>query len=313
MLAADPDDARKSLTSRARWSAAAVAVAVLIQAGDARASAVDLYYERAVMSAAGQNCGLFTPDLAAALASAQAQARGAALRSGVADEALHEVALRARRRADDTACASPDIAKAASRVRAAFESYSRLQKLNFPGDSASWAADRAVSRDVMRWKLWQTADLGAQRLTFGLAGVGGQSGLVAVAGLERGAAWPYGARLVVRDVTRAPRAFLNLISAGASGRPTLSGRMPPRAATLSILAQARGPADASLLPPGADQGVAFRFPASAADTLSALDPRETVAVELLFADPAGREETRAAYIEVGDFAAGRAFLGAAQR
>jgi hypothetical protein len=275
----------------------------------ASAAAVDLYYERAVMSDADQLCRLFTPDLGAALASAQAQARGAALRSGVDAAVLTKVADRAQRRAVAVGCASPDVAKAAQRVRAAFETYSRLQKMSFPGDVAGWAADRATSRDVLRWRLSQTTDFGASKLTFGLASRANETGLVAVAGLAPGER-PYAARLVMRDVTRAPEPFL---ARASGGRAALPSRLPPRSATVSVLAEAREPAASSLLPPGADHGVSFRFPASAAASLAELDPRETIAVELLFSTPSGRDEARTAYLELGDFAAGRAFLGAAQR
>lgn len=297
---------------RAAALAAFAAIASAALPAAAQASALDLYYERAVMSAADQNCHLFGPELAAALASAQAQARGAALRSGAGAATVDLVAERARRRMAQTPCGSPDIAKAAGRVRAAFEGYSRLQRMNFPGDTAGWAADRAVSRDGLRWNLSQTTDLGADRLTFGLAVWRGQTGLLAVAGLQDGV-WPYAARLVLRDAARAPQPCLGLTAASTSARNLLAARMPPRSGTVSILAEAREPAQASLLPGGADLGVAFRFPASAAATLAALDPRETVAVELLFATPSGRDEVRTAYIELGDFAAGRAFLGAVQR
>ncbi len=59
-------------------------------------------------------------------------------------------------------------------------------------------------------------------------------------------------------------------------------------------------------------GWAFRFPAQAAGALAGLDPREAVAVEFLFATPDG-DAVRRAYVEVGDFAAGRAFLHVASR
>ena len=50
----------------------------------------------------------------------------------------------------------------------------------------------------------------------------------------------------------------------------------------------------------------FAFPAAAAQALEALDPREVVAVEFVYPD---RPSERALF-EVGDFAAGRAFLSA---
>jgi hypothetical protein len=301
---------QKSRTSIA-WVGALAAAVALGAPASAWAGAADLYYERAVMTGLDAKCRLFSPDLAAALASAEAQARSAALRSGASATDLYGVAARAASRAGAAPCNSPDVATAAGRVRAAFAGYARLQRMNFPGDMSSWTADRAVSRSQMRWNLWQTAMLGPDRLTLGFAGRGGDIALVAVAGLSDGRE-PYAARLVMRDPALAPEPFLNFVRA-SFGRSALADRLPPRSATASVLAEARAPADASLLTPGEAAGVAFRFPAAAADRLAALDPRESVAVELVFADASGRDVVRTAYVEVGDFAAGRAFLSVAQR
>jgi hypothetical protein len=278
----------------------------------ARADALGAYYERTVMTAANQRCGLFTPDLAAALASAQAQARGAALRSGVSSGALAEMAQRASGKVGAVPCASPDIAKAAERVRSAFDGYSRLQKMNFPGDTADWQASRVTSRITPVWKLSQSVRFDGAALVFGLAGRGEQErALLAVADFPN-QAQPYAARLILRDVALAPQPFLNGMQAHAGRALPLQARTPPRSATRGVLAEARAAADPALLPGGARSGWAFRFPASAAASLAELDPRETVAVEFLFAD-GRRDVVRTAYVEVGDFAAGRAFLTAAQR
>ena len=71
-----------------------------------------------------------------------------------------------------------------------------------------------------------------------------------------------------------------------------------------ILAEGKAPAETGLLTAPAKSGVAFRFPARAAEALANLDPRERFAVEYLFQ---GDRVVTATY-EVGDFAAGRAFL-----
>jgi hypothetical protein len=289
----------------------ALTAAILAAPLAARADALGAYYERSVMTAANQRCGLFTPELASALASAQAQARGAALRSGVDSSALAQTEIRARGKAGGVACNSPDIAKAAERVRTAFDGYSRLQKMNFPGDSSDWLANRNESRISPVWKLSQTARFGANQLIFGLAGKGDSRLVLAVADFPAGVQ-PYAARLILRDEALAPQPYLNGIQARA-GRPLpLPARTPPRSATRGILAEARGAADPALLPVGARSGCAFRFPASAAAALADLDPREAVVIEFLFAD-GNRDTVRTAYVEVGDFAAGRAFLTAAQR
>jgi hypothetical protein len=93
------------------------------------------------------------------------------------------------------------------------------------------------------------------------------------------------------------------------GRQPLARKLPPGPGTRSFIAEARAGAEAELLPKGYAGGWAFRFPTSAVQALAELDPRESVAVEFMM--PGGR--TRTAYVEVGDFAAGRAFLQVASR
>ena len=278
----------------------------------AHAAAVDAYYERAVMTAADQRCHLFTPELGSALGAAQAQAHGAALRSGMTNADLDRVGWRARNAAGSVACNSTDIATAASRVRTAFDGYSHLLRMNFAGDISSWAADRSVSQYMTRWQLSQAQPFGWNSLMFGIAGRGGDMALVAVASFPDGVQ-PYGARLVVRDQSRAPEPFLNIIRASTNGRLPLDARMPPASATRTFFPQNRQPADAGLLPRDAKSGVGFRFPQAASDAIARLDPRESIAVEFLFANPNGGDSVRTAYVEVGDFAAGRAFLASAQK
>jgi hypothetical protein len=263
------------------------------------------------MVAADQRCHLFTPELASALAAAQAQARGAALRAGASDAALDQTDQRARARVAAVACNSRDITTAADRVRSAFAGYGRLQRMTYPGELASWLAVRVAPERVSAWKLSQTTRFGWNTATLGLAGRNGPSALLVVASFPDNAQ-PYTARLILRDRSLAPEPFLNMIQADARGGLPLAARLPPRSATTAVLPQARGAAETALLPPGARAGVAFRFPKSAADAVAALDPREAVAVEFVFPGSAG-DTSRTAYFEVGDFAAGRAFLTADQR
>lgn len=277
----------------------------------AEATAVQAYYERAVMTAADQRCRLFSPELASALQAAKAQARGAALRSGYSGQQLAEVAERAHAKVAAAPCNSRDITLAASRVRTAFAGYARLVRMNYPGDVADWIADRSTSRRTPIWKLSQSDAFDGGKLVFGLAGEDGPSTLVAVAVLP-GGPQPYAARLVMRDASPAPVAFINSLQSAAA-RPPLWARMPPRSATRGIMAEARSAADQTLLPPTASRGVAFRFPKSAVQSLGALDPREAVAIDFLFPSRAGPDQVRTAYVEVGDFAAGEAFLTANQR
>lgn len=277
--------------------------AVMVASGAAAAQPADLLFERAMMSAADARCGLFAPDVAAALAAGVAQARGAALRAGAGRDDLAGVERRARDRAARLDCRSPDLVREAGRVRDAFAGYRQVTRMTWPGAVADWRADRGLGR-APRWRLAQDVAFGADRMTFGLAGREGASGLVAVAAFADGKA-PYAARLEVRDAARTLGPYLGL---GGRAAP-LSRRLPPAPATRGFLAEARAPAEGELLPRGAERGWAFRFPAAAAEALAGLDPREAVAVEFLF--PGGR--TRTAYVEVGDFAAARAFVQMAAR
>jgi hypothetical protein len=179
-----------------------------------------------------------------------------------------------------------------------------MLRINYPGDQASWRADRSESV-TNRWRLVQEARFGADRLSFGLAGRAAPGALLALGRFADGSA-PYAARLLLRDPQRSPRPYLQR---PGGGKTPLDRRLPPRASLRSYGAEARSPAGADLAGEATGAAWAFRFPAAAIGALSALDPREAVAVEFLFSD----DSVRRAYIEVGDFAAGRAFVMLAQR
>jgi hypothetical protein len=111
----------------------------------------------------------------------------------------------------------------------------------------------------------------------------------------------------VRDTAGLPEPIVP-----TEGGAPLAARAPLRAAARVILADARAPADPALRPKGADKAVAFRFPAAAEQALEQLDPREAVSVEILYPSDRG-ELVRTAFVEVGDFDAGVAFLNTAAR
>jgi hypothetical protein len=269
----------------------------------ALAQPTDLFFERTVMTAADGRCSLFTPEVSAALAAGAAQARSAALRAGADAKTLSAREAAARRYAAQLNCASSQVRAEAARVQQAFSGYSRVTRMHYPGDLADWRADRGTGKNA-RWRLAQDTTFGGGRMTFGLAGREGANALVAVAQFADGQT-PYAARLVLRDGTRTLGPYLDT----RARTVTLSRKLPPRGATRAFLAEARSEADEMLLPKGSDEGWAFRFPAAAAQALAELDPREAIAVEFLFPG----ERVRTAYVEVGDFAAGRAFLQVASR
>ena len=276
----------------------------------AAGSALDLFYERTVMAAADKRCDLFDPGVTTALDAARVQARGASLRAGASEEALQGVEQRAWSKAQGADCQSADVKTAAGRVRTAFEGYSRISRLTYPGDTAAWSADRTISVTGPLWRLSQPVSFNWDKMIFGLAGKEGQGVLLASASFADGAS-PYTVRLVMRDTTRTSGPFLDRRLANGDGRIPLTGRIPS-SATRSFSAEARSLASPRLAPAGAKSALLVRFPAAATEALAKLDPREAVMVEFLFA---GRDTdaVRRAYVEVGDFAAGRAFLNVESR
>src|SRR5436190_2623811 len=215
--------ARSSATGD--WLGLAVGAMVVFAPLSAFAGVVDVFYERAVMTAADERCRLFSPPVAAALAPRRVQARGPALRSGVSPESLDATEARARAAATATPCNSPDIALAAGRVRAAFEPYSRQLKEVYPGEMAGWTAERYPASKTPIWALAQPVSFGADRMIFGLAGQNGHNALLAVVDFADGAQ-PYTARLIVRDPARARQPYLDRRQADARGRRPLSARTP---------------------------------------------------------------------------------------
>jgi hypothetical protein len=259
----------------------------LALAGAAEAAGpLDLYYERSVMAAAGARCGLFAPQVEAALAAAAVQARNAALRAGRPQGEIDAARNAAAGQARAMACASPQTLQAAQRVRGAFQGWSHVTRITYPGADGGWTADRTLYRSAS-WRLVESTGGGA---AFGVAGDLSQPAALAAV-VSGGAERPYAARLKLRDP-------------GRIATPWLIGRgVPPASALRTVFAEAEAPAGPGLAH-GQGPATAFRFPASAMDALSALDPRERFEVEFLF--PGGRVQT--AVFEVGDFAAGRAFL-----
>lgn len=292
---------KTSAPRKRRLAATLVAAAALGAAQTAMATPSDVFYERSLMSAAGARCGLFSPSLSGALDAGRAQARGAALRAGASVDQLNGVQQRAHAKAASVPCGSKDLTTAANRVRKAFEGYALLQRMNYPGDRASWQADRASSATIPFWRLSQTAGFGGNRLVFGLAGRNTE--LLAVATFADGAR-PYTARLVMRDPSLTLGPYLRARAGGG-----LADNAAPRAASRMFAPETRDAAPApTLLPTGAKTGMSFRFPREAADAIAQLDPREAITIEFVIQARGGQEIVRRAYVEVGDFAAGRAFL-----
>jgi hypothetical protein len=174
--------------------------------------------------------------------------------------------------------------------------------MTYPGDVASWQAERSVSATIPGLAAVAAGRL-RRRPPDVRPGRPRQGDVTAVATFENGLP-PYAARLVLRDPGRTLGPYIERVRA-AKG---LAAKVAPRNASLVFAAETREEAPLTLLPTGAKTGLSFRFPSAVADAISQLDPREAVTVEFAFAGGRGDDVTRKAFVEVGDFAAGRAFL-----
>ena len=273
-----------------RTQAVLLAVATLVTPGAAFAGPADTYYERAFVVAADARCDLFQPSIERALTAATAQARGAALRSGVAAADLTDVALRARARAGAVSCRDPQLDIVRQRVDGAFAGWSRMPRMTFPGDRLDWIANR-TDYDHATWRLQQASAVGSSPVTFGYAGGDDDARLTAVVSWY-GRPRPYAARLVFRDPARAPRAWL------------AGDNLVPASARASLWSSGVAMAEPTLLSTGKRAGDAWTFAPFAAEALERLDPRETFALEFHFRDGS----VASVPFEAGDFAAGRAFV-----
>jgi hypothetical protein len=299
-----PSPWRKAFTALTALGGAA---ALVLDVHPARTQTpFEFYRERVAMSAAGARCRLFDAETASALAAGAAQARTASLRAGYAPASLDRAADSARAESARLACDSARLVTAAAQVREAFRAYSSLERMVFPGLVDPWRADRIMPRETAAWRLAQDAFAGEDKVVFGVAGQNGAEALTLAVAPADGAS-PYAARLLVRDPARLPEPVLP-----ADRTAPLSQRAPIRAAARVILAEARAAADPALRPKGADKATAFRFPPSARQALEKLDPREAVSVEILYPSTQG-DLVRTAFLEVGDFEAGVAFLNTQAR
>ena len=273
--------------------AAALALTTVAASADEPPNARAAYAERRGLLEADAQCRLFTPDIRVALQVTAAQARGALLRSGWTNAQMRDLEQAAISAARSRQCGDARTAQAADNARHAFLRWVNAGTMQFPGWERTWVARRAVI-DEPAWRLSQAieAPLAA---TFGVREESGVQHLVLVIPVARGAAAPASVNLIMRDAARArvtevalPQRMSYGLAAGAPA-PNAAARLP---STRTI----------ERLSGGRSQAV-FTFPNNAFRDLLALDPRESVAFDLVD----GRS-TQRVYAEVGDVGAARTFL-----
>lgn len=264
--------------------AAAWPVAALAQgAQDART----LYVERRGLIEADAQCRLLDPGPLDALRVGATQARGALLRAGWSTTQVAELESAVVTSARARACNDERTLTSARNARASYATWANAGRMTFAGWGRDWLALRTADADG--WRLRQEID--APRVAvFGVRERGGRQRLTLVVPIANGTREPRAATLIVRAPS-APLIEINLNARIAYG---LEAGAPQEARAMSVRG-ARAIERAS----GGRRLAVFTFSDSAFAAIAALDPRESVVIEL---------DGARLLVEVGDLAAARAFL-----
>jgi hypothetical protein len=263
----------------AAWPAAAFAQGL----EDART----LYVERRGLLEADAHCRLLDPGPLDALRVGATQARGALLRAGWSTTQVSELERAVVSSARARACNDERTLTSARNARASFATWANAGRMTFTGWRRDWLALRTADADG--WRLRQ--DIDAPRpAVFGVRERNGTQRLTLVVPFANGSQEPRAATLLMRAVN-APLIEVSLNARIANG---LEAGAPPEARSISV----RG-ARTIERGSGGRRLAVFAFPDTVFATLTALDPRESVVLEL---------DGARLLVEVGDVAAARAFL-----
>lgn len=270
------------------------AILVLLPMTASAAAPDVMYAERSALLGADRTCGLFDPPLRAALEAATVQARGALLRSGWTEDRADRLGRAATAEGGAKRCSDPAIAAAARNARAGFAGWARLMSMRFTGGASGWNASRIHDHD----DFYLRQDVTSPRaMTFGIRQEGPRAAVGLMLPLGATEAAPAAARLYFRDRARAPRSAADLPGRVSTGLAALAAS---RASSETLWASSRRTVQVK-----ERRAAVFLFPDAAMAKIGALDPREALVLEVDTA--AGLQRF---YVEVGDFAAGQAFLQA---
>jgi hypothetical protein len=264
--------------------------ATLTLAGPAAADAPDAQsalVERLGLLHIDARCALLTPGARGALEAGAAQARGALLRSGWTPARVTQLEGAVTRAAGERTCTDARTQAAVAEAREAYAHWARTSVMEFPGWSRGWTARRTTG--INGWRLSQAINTQA---TFGVREIAGAQNLSLVV-TETSAT---SARVIVRDTRRANAAALDLPTRIAYG---LEAGAPAAGAATRTFPGVRREERRTRL----GTQIVFTFPDAAFQAMLALDPRESVVIELI-----GARTTERVFVEVGDIAAARTFL-----
>jgi hypothetical protein len=246
-----------------------------------------LYVERRGLIEADAHCRLLDPGPLDALRVGATQARGALLRAGWSTSQVAELESAVVSSARARACNDERTLTSARNARASFATWANAGRMSFAGWERHWLALRTADADG--WRLRQEIDA-PRAAVFGVREHGGTQRLSLVVPLATRERGPRAASLIMR-AAHAPLIEVSLNARVANG---LEAGAPQEARSISV----RG-ARTIERGSGGRRLAVFAFPDTAFATLTALDPRESVVLEL---------DSARLLVEVGDVAAARAFL-----
>lgn len=247
------------------------------------------YVERRGLIEIDARCGLFSPDLRAALQIGAARTRGALLRSGWTTSQVRQLEQAVVDAAGGRDCNDARTRESVAEARDAFSVWVTARTMEFPGWQRTWIARRG-SREG--WRLSQAIEAPVVAV-FGVRDRNGAQRLTLV--VPSDAAARDTATLVMRNPSRAGAQEISLAQRVAYG---LEAGAPSPSASISYSSSRSTERIAN-----AGAQTVFVFPDTAFRTLLSLDPRESVEIRLQH----GRRVQRL-FVEVGDIAAARDFV-----
>lgn len=252
------------------------------------------WLERVAISAADQECNLFSDGERLALLSGLYQAEGELLRANQTPAELRRLADEVSTHAVSLGCVHPDVVSVAETVRNGYRAFVKTTYIEYPATHAIWGASRSPHD---RWAVSQTDK--ASSIVFGLRRAPNDPDVQRLAiGMPAKGVVPSSVQLIMRDPAKMPEPWF-----GAFSRPGPQLTPPPR--SISHVEWAGKVASAK---DAVGEPIwVFTFNASAIALIEQLDPREAIEIDLIPPSRVADQGVKRIVLEVGDIRAARAF------
>jgi hypothetical protein len=268
-----------------------------------------VFLERTAISAADERCRLFSEGERLALRSGLYQSRNELLRNNRTASEIDSVASEARDHVKGLGCDNPAIRDVVATVRDSYRMFAKTNYLEYPGKHGYWGASR-VTYD--QWGVMEADP--TTRVAIGLRR-GGPANTARLAlprapgsdlDLRLAVALPAGAwpvapasvQLRMRDAAKMSQPWFGTLK-GSTGALIAPVRSISRTEWAGGFSREDDITRQPLL--------VFYFPAAVVSRIDALDPRESIEVEVTPSPRAADQKVKSYLFEVGDFSAAVAF------